>query len=123
MRRCWPATGLLVYVVASSAPAAAREASGGAESAGAGGAPAGVAPAGVQVEQRPSRWHGSLLLFDQSVTTQTLGAGGDYQSYDPTYEWWIAFKPRYTLFETARNAVSLNLWMNAYLELTNSDST
>ena len=70
-----------------------------------------------------SRWHGSLLLFDQSVTTQTLGIGGDYQSANPTYEWWIAFKPQVFLLERPKDRLSINLWTNLYLELTNSDTT
>jgi hypothetical protein len=70
-----------------------------------------------------NRWKGSILLFDQSMTTQTVGVGGDYQSYDPTYEWWVAFKPRYTPFERQNDAISVTLWMNLYLELTNSDTT
>jgi hypothetical protein len=69
------------------------------------------------------RWRGSILLFDQSMTTQTVGVGGNYQSYDPTYEWWLAFKPRYTIFDRGRDALTVNLWINAYVELTNSDST
>ncbi|HXI59282.1 MAG TPA: hypothetical protein VNO55_24615 [Polyangia bacterium] len=71
----------------------------------------------------PGRWHGSILLLDQSATTQTLHVGGDYQSYDPTYELWLALKPRFYLYETKTDAVSLNLWANLYLELTNSDTT
>lgn len=37
----------------------------------------------------------SALVFDQSVTTQTLGVGEAPQSYVPFYEWWISFRPRY----------------------------
>ena len=70
-----------------------------------------------------SRWHGSILLLDQSATTQTLHIGADYQSSDPTYELWLAFKPRYFVYETEKAALSLNLWANIYLELTNSDTT
>jgi hypothetical protein len=70
-----------------------------------------------------SRWRGSVLLFDQSVTTQTVGVGADYQSYNPTYEWWIALKPRYTIYEGEADVVSVSLWMNLYLELTNSDTS
>jgi len=68
-------------------------------------------------------WHGSMLLFDQSVTTQTVGLGPSYQSADPVYEWWLAFKPRYALYESHKESFALNLWMNVYLELTNSDTT
>jgi hypothetical protein len=64
-----------------------------------------------------------VLLFDQSLTTQTVHIGADFQSYDPIYEWWLAFKPRVFLFENQKSALSLNLWMNLYLELTNSDTT
>jgi hypothetical protein len=69
------------------------------------------------------RWRGSVLLFDQSVTTQTFGVGSPYQSADPTYEWWIALKPQLTVFDRGRDALTLNLWLNAYLELTNSDTS
>jgi hypothetical protein len=68
-------------------------------------------------------WRGSILLFDQSVTTQTVGLGKDYQSPDNTYEWWFAFKPRYVLFESKKASFSVGLWTNLYLEMTNSDST
>jgi hypothetical protein len=68
-------------------------------------------------------WRGTILLFDQSVSTQTVGLGKDYQSADPTYEWWFAFKPRYVLYESKKSTFSLALWTNLYLELTNSDTT
>jgi hypothetical protein len=88
------------------------------------GGPAVAAAAGaIAPDAAASRWRGSILLFDQSTTTQTVGVGGDYQSYDPTYEWWLAFKPRYAIFDRGRDALTVNLWMNAYLELTNSDTT
>jgi hypothetical protein len=83
----------------------------------------GAGPGSVEQEQGHVRWHGSVLLFDQSMTTQTVHIGADFQTYDPTYEWWLAFKPRYFLYESQTNSISLNLWMNMYLELTNSDST
>lgn len=76
-----------------------------------------------QQDQKKVPWRGSILLFDQSVTTQTVGLGKDFQSADNTYEWWFAFKPRYVLYETKSSSFSLNLWTNLYLELTNSDST
>jgi hypothetical protein len=75
------------------------------------------------VEERRVPWHGSTFLFDQSVGTQTVGIGKDYQSRDAVYEWWFAFKPRYFLFEREKEAFSLNLWLNLYYELTNSDTT
>jgi hypothetical protein len=72
--------------------------------------------------KRP-RWHDSTLTFDQSVTTQTVGIGADYQSANPTYEWWLAFRPNYFLYEDARQSFSIKAWANLYYELTNSDTT
>jgi hypothetical protein len=85
--------------------------------------PVSAASGAIAPDVAGSGWRGSILLFDQSMTTQTVGVGGDYQSSDPTYEWWLAFKPRYTIFDRERDALTVNLWMNAYLELTNSDTT
>jgi len=77
----------------------------------------------AESEEKPSPWRGSVLLFDQSATTQTVGLGKDYQSADQTYELWFALKPRYTFYETKTTALSVGLWTNLYLELTNSDTT
>lgn len=68
-------------------------------------------------------WHGSALIFDQSVTTTTVGIGADYQSANPVYEWWLAFKPRYAFYESKAESFSVSVWANFYLELTNSDTT
>jgi len=76
-----------------------------------------------ETEQQRLPWRGSTFLFDQSVTAQTVGIGKDYQSRDDVYELWFAFKPRYTFFERGKEALTLHLWMNLYLELTNSDTT
>jgi hypothetical protein len=78
---------------------------------------------GVAAEEKPSKWAGSIVLFDQSATTQTIGLGKDYQSSNPTYEWWFALKPRYTFYDTGTTTMSANAWANLYLELTNSDTT
>lgn len=76
-----------------------------------------------QPGKQPIPWHGSTLTFNQSATTQTLGVGADYQSANPTYEWWLAFRPRYYFYETKATALSVNGWANLFLELTNSDTT
>jgi hypothetical protein len=102
----------------ASAPALAHDAPTGAESS----APV-AAINGAEPTVAAARWQGSILLFDQSMTTQTVGVGTAYQSYDPTYEWWVALKPKYALYQRGKNAVTANLWVNAYLELTNSDTT
>jgi hypothetical protein len=107
-----------VALAAGAVPAAAHEDVAGVESS-----PTVTRPGAPPEDAAPSRWRGSILLFDQSMTTQTVGVGGDYQTYDPTYEWWVAFKPKYTPFERKNDSISLNLWMNFYLELTNSDTT
>jgi hypothetical protein len=48
---------------------------------------------------KKSPWRNSLLLLDQSVTTQTLGVGQDYQSDNPTYDWLLRLAPRYYFFD------------------------
>jgi len=77
----------------------------------------------TEAEKKPSPWHGSILLFDQSATTSTLGMGQSYNGSNQSYELWFALKPRYALYETKATSIALNLWTNLYLELTNSDST
>jgi len=103
-----------------------------AAAAAAGEAPAVAAGAGVSTggglddEASPDaggRWHNSILQLDQSMTTQTVHVGDDYQSANPTYELWLAVKPRYYLFETPVHSLNINLWANLFLELTNSDTT
>jgi hypothetical protein len=37
----------------------------------------------------------SVLIFEQSVTTATVGLGPTPQSYVPLYELWFSFRPRY----------------------------
>lgn len=69
------------------------------------------------------RWQGSYVSFDQSATTQTLRVGEDFQSSDPTYELWLAVKPQYNFLDRPRDKLSVSVWFNAFLELTNSDSS
>jgi hypothetical protein len=69
------------------------------------------------------RWDGSYVSFDQSATTQTLKLGSDFQSADPVYELWLAVKPQYTFIDKPRDKLSASVWMNAFLELTDSDTT
>ncbi len=114
----WLAPLAWLGLATAARPAAAHDEASGVESS-----PTVTRGAGPEPDAPPSRWRGSILLFDQSMTTQTIGVGGDYQSYDPTYEWWVAFKPKYTPFERENDSISLTLWMNLYLELTNSDTT
>ena len=73
--------------------------------------------------KKPLPWRGTTLTFDQSVTTQTVGIGEDYQSSNPTYEWWFRFAPRYVLYENGTDTISAIAAFNVYHEFTNSDST
>ena len=112
--------GAAANLTEQTAAAAAGEAP--AVAAGAGVSPGG----GLDDETSPDaggRWHNSTLQLDQSATTQTLHIGDDYQSANPTYELWVAVKPRYYLFETPVHSLNVNLWTNLFLELTNSDTT
>lgn len=78
----------------------------------------------VEPERGPMhRWRGSYLALDQSVTTQTVHVGADYQSSDPTYELWLSAKPQYYLIDRVHNKLSVSVWFNAFWELTNSDTT
>lgn len=86
-------------------------------------APKAATPPAEKAEKKPLPWHGTYVLFDQSATTQTVGLGSDYQSANPTYEWWVRFAPRYYLFENKDDDLAVNAWFNLYYELTNSDET
>lgn len=76
-------------------------------------------------EKKPKTvpWHGTTLSLDQSVNTQELGVGSNYQSRDPTYELWYSFRPRYYVYENDTDAINVNARFDVYTELTNSDST
>ncbi len=41
----------------------------------------------------------SALVFDQSITTQTVGVGEAPLTYMPVYQWWLSFQPRYYFTE------------------------
>jgi hypothetical protein len=62
-------------------------------------------------------FRGSILTFDQSISTATIGVGDTPQSYMPVYQWWWSFRPRFYftdhLFLSAR--------FDFYKEFTNSD--
>ncbi|HZU85739.1 MAG TPA: hypothetical protein VE987_22585 [Polyangiaceae bacterium] len=61
----------------------------------------------------------SVLVFDQSVTTQTAGVGVTPQSYVPLYELWLSFRPRYYFDEHW----SVRGRFDYTKELTNSQTT
>lgn len=72
---------------------------------------------------RPVRWHGSTLVLNQRVGTQTVGVGADYQSRNPFYDGAIYFRPRYYLWEREPSSLSLRAQLTGSHEFTNSDST
>src|SRR4051794_6978799 len=77
------------------------------------------AAAGSSAET-PSAWAGSVVLFDQSASTPTLGLGSGYQSSDQSYELWFSLRPRVALYRTESTTISASMAANLYLELTNS---
>lgn len=83
-------------------------------------APTGVEPAG---ESSASRFRGSWLVWDNAVSAQTLGIGKSYQSANPTYETSLSLRPRYYLWERAREAVYVAGRIDLVRELTDSDVT
>lgn len=74
-------------------------------------------------EPRKLPWHGSIFVFDQSVTTQTVGVGTDYLSANPVYEQWYSLRPKYYLYESKVESIDVNARIDLFLELTNSDTT
>ncbi len=74
-------------------------------------------------EKKPLVWRGSSILFDQSVTPETVGVGKDLQSDNPSYQLWISFRPRVVLYQDKVQSFNVNLRMDYYKELTNSDDT
>jgi hypothetical protein len=70
-------------------------------------------------EESENPFRQSVLIFDQSVTTPTVGLGPTPQSYVPLYELWLSFRPRYYFNEH----LSLRGRFDYTKELTNSQAT
>lgn len=68
-------------------------------------------------------WRLSLLRLDQSVSAQTVGVGKDYQTYNPSYDMTLLFRPRWYLYEDEMQNVSLRGEAGFFHEFTNSDVT
>lgn len=69
------------------------------------------------------RWRNTFLYVENSVSTQTLGIGQNYQSRDPNYELTLGLRPRWYLAETDSYEVSLRADLGLAREFTNSDTT
>ncbi len=83
------------------------------------------APAQAEEAKKEKKvpWHGTTFLLSQYATTQTIGLGGDPQSANPLYAWWMVFAPRYYFLEDDKQSLMLRLRFDVTLEMTNSDST
>lgn len=68
-------------------------------------------------------FHDSLFLWENAVTTQTLGIGRDYQSRNPVYEMTFRLAPRFYLFDDARHSLSVRADLRLVREFTNNDTT
>lgn len=68
-------------------------------------------------------FRGSLLLWENSATTQTFGLGGDYQSRNPLYEMLFGLRPRLYLLDRDRQSLSLRAVVGLVREFTDSDTT
>jgi hypothetical protein len=76
-----------------------------------------------EAKDEPLPWHGTVLIFDQSFTTQSVGVGDDYISDNPVYEMNLSFRPRYYFYEDDTHSFYAGLRLEASRELTNSDLT
>lgn len=68
-------------------------------------------------------WHDSVVVWDNSVTTQTLGIGRDYQSRNPTYEMSFRLAPRYYFRDSSVERLSVRGDLMLLREFTDSDVT
>lgn len=68
-------------------------------------------------------WRGTTISFDQSVSTETVGIGKDYQSRNPYAQLWVSFRPRLWLYEDEKQSLNVNARFDLYKELTNADDT
>jgi hypothetical protein len=70
------------------------------------------------------RWRDTWLIWDNAVTTQTVGVGKNYLSADPTYVMTGSFRPRYYLYDGEdQEAIYLAGRVDVVHEFTNSDVT
>lgn len=74
-------------------------------------------------EKKPLIWRGTSLILDQSTNPETVGIGADRQTDNPVYQLWISFRPRVVLYQDKLQSFNVNLRMDYYKELTNSDDT
>jgi hypothetical protein len=72
----------------------------------------------LEEETKKNEFAGSIFLFDQSITTNSLSKGSQL-SYSPLYEWWIS--PR--LYYTVKEKFKFGLRFDIFKEFTNHEDT
>jgi hypothetical protein len=72
---------------------------------------------------KPLIWAGTVMFFDQSVNSEALGVGKDYQSRNPSFQLWFSIRPRITIYNSPKDKVNATARLDITKELTNSDST
>jgi len=65
----------------------------------------------------PNPWRGSLLIFDQSISANTLNKSAQL-SYQPSYEWWISPRVSYSV-----GPVRFTVRQDVFKEFTNVGET
>lgn len=86
--------------------------------------PAASTPAAMEPAPVKLRWRDTWLIWDNAVTTQTVGIGKDYLSADPTYVMTGSLRPRYYLYDGEdQEAIYLAGRVDVIHEFTNSDVT
>jgi hypothetical protein len=68
-----------------------------------------------RISKISAKFKGSFILFDQSITPDTIAANSQ-QTQIPSYQWWFSFRPRYYFRPDLSLRVRLDLtteWLNA----------
>jgi hypothetical protein len=69
------------------------------------------------------KWRGTGFVWGNSVSTETVGIGQDYQSSNPSYEMAFNLRPRWYVYDDEDQNISIRGDFGVYREFTNSDST
>lgn len=72
-------------------------------------------------KRRP--WRDTWLVWQNTVSSQTIHIGGSYQSSDPTYEMSVWIRPRYYIIDTDNEILNVGGRIDLIREFTNSDVT
>lgn len=83
----------------------------------------GLPPKTPPATPKPLIWAGSVFFADQSVNSETVGLGKDYQSRNPSFQMWLSIRPRINLITKPKDKLSLTGRLDATKELTDGDDT